>query len=113
MPRWRASSLRPCWRTPVAAALTADALERVLLNLENSALTHRLGVHDDSADAGVTMTRVTLDEISMQTLTFPEAFQAGRVLVLGRPAVLLDLFAMVERFGRAFSIVGPRPFPSA
>ena len=90
-----------------------DTGERVLLNLENSALTHRLGVHDAGADASVTLARATLDEISMQKLSFPEAFQAGRIEVQGRPAVLLELFGMIDRFGRMFSIVGPRPFPDA
>jgi len=89
--------------------LFSDTGERVLLNLENSALTHRLDEVDPQADASVTMDRATLDAISLQRLTFPEALQAGRLQVQGRPAALLELLGMVDRFERMFAVVGPRP----
>ena len=87
----------------------SDTGEQVLLNLEHSALTHRLGVQDPQADASVTLSRATLDEISLQRLTFAEAVQAGRIVVTGQPEVLLALMAMLDRFSRMFPVVGPRP----
>ena len=87
----------------------SDTGEQVLLNLEHCALTHRLGVQDPQADASVTLTRATLDEISLQRLSFPEAIQAGRLKVSGQPQVLLDLIAMLDHFSRMFPVVGPRP----
>ncbi len=87
----------------------SDTGEQLLLNLEHCALTHRLGVQDPQADATVTMTRATLDEISLQRLSFPEALQAGRLTVTGDPGVLLGLMSMIDRFSRMFPVVGPRP----
>ena len=87
----------------------SDTGEQVLLNLEHSALTHRLGVRDPQADASVTLQRATLDEISLQRLTFPEAFQAGRLAIAGDPRALLDLMAMIDRFARMYPVLGPRP----
>ncbi|MBL8341088.1 MAG: MBL fold metallo-hydrolase [Rubrivivax sp.] len=91
----------------------SDTGEQVLLNLDNGALTHRLGVADPGADVSITLARSLLDEVSMQRTTFPEAFQAGRLQVQGRLAALLELFALVERFDRNFAVVGPRPYPDA
>jgi len=87
----------------------SDTGEQVLLNLEHSALTHRLGVQDRQADASVTMTRATLDEISLQRLSFADALQAERLTIAGKPQVLLDLMAMLDQFSRMFPVVGPRP----
>ena len=87
----------------------SDTGEQLLQNLEHSALTHRLGVHDPQADASVTLSRATLDEITLQRLTFAEAVQAGRLVITGQPQVLLELMAMLDRFSRMFPVVGPRP----
>jgi alkyl sulfatase BDS1-like metallo-beta-lactamase superfamily hydrolase len=91
----------------------SDTGERVLLNLENCALTHRLGVHDDGADAQISLTRATLDEITLQRSSFPAEVQAGRVKVEGRVAALVELMGLLDRFDKAFAVVGPRPFPDA
>lgn len=87
----------------------SDTGEQVLLNLEHCALTHRLGVQDHQADATVTMTRATLDEISLQRLSFADALQADRLTIAGNPQVLLDLMAMLDHFSRMFPVVGLRP----
>ena len=86
-----------------------DTGETVLLNLENSALTHRMGVPADGSDAQATLTRATLDEISMQKLSWAEAVQTGRLLVTGRPGVLLQLMGLIDKFERMFAVVGARP----
>ena len=93
----------------------SDTGERALLNLENSALTHRLGVVDDGADATVTLARSTLDEIVLQRLSFADALQAGRVNVAGSAQALPSLLATLDQFNRMFPVVGPRPpaLPSA
>jgi alkyl sulfatase BDS1-like metallo-beta-lactamase superfamily hydrolase len=87
----------------------SDTGERLLLNLEHSALTHRLGVDDPDADATVTLTRSTLDEIALLKLTFADALQAGRIQVAGQASALLGLLGMFDTFGRMFPVVGPRP----
>ena len=86
-----------------------DTGEQVLLNLENSALTHRQGQQHTQADATVRLARSTLDQISMQRLSFADAFQAGQIAVDGNGAALMDLMAMIDNFSRMFPIVGPRP----
>ena len=86
-----------------------DTGEQVLVNLENSALTHRIGEVDPQADATVTLARGTLDEISLLRLSFPEALQAGRIKVAGQVAALTTLLATLDHFSRMFAVVGPRP----
>ena len=55
-----------------------DIDEQYRLNLQNSTLTHRSGSLADSPDAGVSMTRDTLDRILLRQLTFPDAVKAGQ-----------------------------------
>ena len=86
-----------------------DTGECLLLNLENSALTHQMGVQRADADATLKLARATLDEITLQRLTFPEAFQAGRIQIEGKPAALLTLMPMIDRFERMFPIMTPMP----
>jgi alkyl sulfatase BDS1-like metallo-beta-lactamase superfamily hydrolase len=64
---------------------------------------------DPQADTTVTLSRTTLDDISLQRLTFAEAAQAGRLVITGQPQLLLELMAMLDRFSRMFPVVGPRP----
>ena len=87
----------------------SDTGECALLNLENSALTHRLGLRADDADASIRMDRATLDDIALQKLALPDALQNGRVVVQGRVAALGQLMAMLDNFSRMFPVVGPRP----
>ena len=86
-----------------------DTTEQVLLNLENSVLTHRQGQQHAQADATVRLARTTLDQISMQRLTFADACKAGQVEVAGNEAALMDLMGMIDNFSRMFPVVGPRP----
>ena len=54
-----------------------DTKQNYVLNLENSALTFVAGAQSANADATLTLTRATLDEISLQKTTFPAALQSG------------------------------------
>ena len=87
----------------------SDTGEQLLLNLENSALTHRLGVVDEAADATVTLARSTIDQIALQRLSFAEALQDGRIQVSGQRQALVDLLGTLDQFSRMFPVVGPRP----
>ena len=62
-----------------------------------------------TADATLVMARTTLDEISLQRLTFPEAFQAGSIKVEGKFAVVATLMQMIDRFDRMFAVMTPMP----
>ncbi len=86
-----------------------DTGEQALLSLENSALTHRLGVPVDGADAQVQLTRAVMDDISVQKLGYADAVQGGQMQVLGQRDAVLQMLAALDSFDRMFAVVGPRP----
>lgn len=85
-----------------------DSKQRYILTLENSALTHVSGRQASNADATITLTRGTLDAITLRRTTFPDALQAGLVKVDGDPRKLGDLLSMLDTFNVMFEIVEPR-----
>ena len=86
-----------------------DSRQDYVLNLENSALTCEPGAQAEKADATLTLTRATLDEISLRKLTFADAMESGRIAVSGKREKLLELLAMLDTFPMQFPIVEPRP----
>ncbi|WP_315704898.1 MULTISPECIES: alkyl/aryl-sulfatase [unclassified Bradyrhizobium] len=84
-----------------------DSGETQVMNLENSALTHRAGPLDDKADAGVKLTRATFDAISSKQRTMLAAVATGEVALSGNPLKLQELFAMFDEFAGGFAIVEP------
>ena len=85
-----------------------DTAQHYVLNLENSALTYQADAAADAPDATVTLTRDTLDQISLQKTTFAAALQSGQIRVAGQSAKLVDLLGMLEPSGAMFPIVEPR-----
>ena len=85
-----------------------DRNETYVMNLENSALTHRAGKLDDHADASLRLSRDTFDAISAKQRSFPDAIAAGDVSLSGDPAKLRELFALFDDFTPGFEIVEPR-----
>ena len=86
-----------------------DTGQQVLLNLDNSALTHQLDVHDTHADATLVLDRPTLDELMLQRIAFPQALQDGRIQVSGDGSALARLLAMLDAFDPRFPILTPLP----
>jgi alkyl sulfatase BDS1-like metallo-beta-lactamase superfamily hydrolase len=85
-----------------------DTDQRYLVNLENSTLTALEGAEDAQADATVTTTRATLDRISLQQLSFPQAIAEGAVRVEGiRPAALGELLGLLVTFPATFNVIEP------
>ena len=84
-----------------------DTNQTIVLNLENSALTHRSGTRAAHADATLTLTRKTLNEIMMQKTSFMEAAGAGKVTIEGQPAKLVELLSLFDNFAPSFAIVEP------
>jgi alkyl sulfatase BDS1-like metallo-beta-lactamase superfamily hydrolase len=85
-----------------------DTKQHYLLNLENSALTYVPDAQSGSADATLVLTRATLDQISLQKLTFPDALKSGQITVTGKPEKLTELLGMLDTFPFAFPMVEPR-----
>ena len=86
-----------------------DTRQDFVLRLDNSALTVSADRQAPDADATVTLTRATLDDISLQKTTFPAAMQAGQVSVAGNPLKLAELLGLLDTFPSVFPVVEPRP----
>ena len=85
-----------------------DTGDKVIVNLENSALTHLSGKLAAKADAGITLTRATLDAILLKQKTLPDAIMAGEITVEGDPGKLGELIGMLDEFALGFPIVEPK-----
>jgi len=85
-----------------------DSGQKFVLTLENSALTHVAGRQAEAADANVTLSRATLDAITLKQTSFPEAVRSGQVRIEGDRAKLGELLAMLDTFEPMFPIVEPR-----
>ena len=112
-----AGSARICTTKPRLAAESnrianhwtfTDRNETYVMNLENSALTHRAGPLDPNADAGLKLTRAALDAISTKQRTFPDSIASGDVAVSGNPLKLSELFGLLDEFTTDFEIVEPK-----
>ncbi|HYK65604.1 MAG TPA: alkyl sulfatase dimerization domain-containing protein, partial [Patescibacteria group bacterium] len=85
-----------------------DTKQEYVLNLENSALTCVADMQADEADATLTLTRATLDEISLRKTTFESALESGKIAVNGKRERFLELLAMLDTFPIDFAVVEPR-----
>jgi alkyl sulfatase BDS1-like metallo-beta-lactamase superfamily hydrolase len=85
-----------------------DVGEKIVLNLENSTLTHTNGRLSEKADAGFVLTRSTLDQILLKQKSFPDAIKAGEVQVEGDPRKLGELISMLDEFTPGFPIIEPK-----
>jgi alkyl sulfatase BDS1-like metallo-beta-lactamase superfamily hydrolase len=85
-----------------------DTGETFVLTLENCALTYSEGEQVDSADAGFTLERGTLDEVIARQTSFPEAMGSGKIKTSGNPMRFAELIGLLDEFPRMFEIVEPR-----
>ena len=85
-----------------------DLNQTYVMNLENSALTHRAGPLSDTADASVKLTRAALDAITLKQRTFMGSIATGDVSISGNPMKLGELFGLLDEFSPGFEIVEPR-----
>ncbi len=86
-----------------------DTKQDYVLNLENSALTFVADIQADNPDATLTLTRATLDEISLQKTTYAAALQSGQIAVTGSIEKIEELLEMIDTFPIRFPVVEPRP----
>jgi alkyl sulfatase BDS1-like metallo-beta-lactamase superfamily hydrolase len=84
-----------------------DSNQQFALTLENSALTHIAG-QESRADATVTLSRATLDAVTLKETSFPAAVLAGKVKIEGNRAKLAELMSMLDTFEPMFPVVEPR-----
>ena len=84
-----------------------DLNQKVQLTLENSVLSHVMGEHAAKPDAHISLSKATLDDISLQRTTFAQAMAAGQARIDGNAAALGQLMAMLDTFKPLFEIVTP------
>ncbi len=95
-------------RTIVINWTFSDLNQTYVLNLENSALTHTLGKPADNADLSLTLTRATLDALTLKQRSFVGAVATRDISFSGNPLKLQELLAMLDDFKPDFEIVEPR-----
>jgi alkyl sulfatase BDS1-like metallo-beta-lactamase superfamily hydrolase len=76
------------------------------LTLRNGVLTHRAGLNAQ-ADAGVSMSKATLEQISLKQLDIPTAIQKGLITLQGNGKKLGELMGSLDTFAPQFNIVTP------
>ena len=83
--------------------LTASSMIAVLMQVLDSTIANvALPYMQGSLNA-------TLDQISLQHLTFPAALQSGQITVTGKVEKFAELLGMLEPFPGMFPIIEPRP----
>lgn len=105
----RLNSDRALGKTIVLNWQFTDTKQNYVLNLENSALSYVADAQSKTADASLTLSRATLDEISLQQTTFPAAIQAGKITVDGKREKVGEMLGLLDTFTPTFPMVEPRP----
>jgi alkyl sulfatase BDS1-like metallo-beta-lactamase superfamily hydrolase len=85
----------------------SDLNRTYVMNLENAALTHTSGKPADNADLSLTLTRATLDTLTLKQRSFRDAVAAGDISFNGDPQKLGELMGMLDDFTPDFAIVEP------
>ncbi|WP_130909483.1 alkyl sulfatase dimerization domain-containing protein [Pseudomonas sp. Sample_9] len=83
-----------------------DVQKDFTLTLRNGVLTHRAGLNP-AADARVSLSRDTLEKISLKQLDFPTAMHKGLVKLQGNGQKFGLLMGSLDTFGAQFNIVTP------
>ena len=85
----------------------SDTNEKYFVQLENGVLNHTEGRNVDGADASLTLSRGTLNDIILQKVSLDDALQSGGVKLSGNRAKLNDLVSSLDSFPFWFNIVTP------
>jgi alkyl sulfatase BDS1-like metallo-beta-lactamase superfamily hydrolase len=96
-------------KTIVMNWVFTDSGQQFVLNLENSALTFVKGKQAPKADATVALARDTLDAVTLQRTSFPDAVKAGLIKIDGDPRKVEDFVSMLDTFQVMFEVVEPKP----
>lgn len=69
---------------------------------------HMTGLQVNNADATVTLTRATLDDISLRKTSFADALKSGQIVFKGNAGKLTELLGALDTFPRMFPMIEPR-----
>ncbi len=70
-------------------------------------LNHTAGVRDDNADAGISMSRETMNKILLREETLKQAQDKGEVQITGNAQKVDELLGCLDKFDFWFNIVTP------
>lgn len=85
----------------------SDLKKPFAVTLRNGVLTYRDGLRHATPDATVTMSKATLDRISLRQITLSDALRTGEVKVEGDGRKLTELMGFITTFDPSFNIVTP------
>ncbi len=84
-----------------------DTGERAALHLKNSVLNTRMGRQHEQADATITLSRTSLNQIMLKQASFPALMKSGDVKVEGSLLRLRKFMKLQDEFDYWFEIVRP------
>ena len=84
-----------------------DVKEKYMIEMVNGVLNHTADHQADDADATITMTRKTLNQIVLQQTTIEKAIEAKAVKIDGNEASLIEMLSYLDSFEFWFDIVTP------
>ena len=87
-----------------------DLQQQYAMTLRNGALTYVAGTLHAQPTAAISLTKATLDQISLKQLTLPQAMQSGAIRIDGNPQAVAGLFGMLDTFDANFNIVMPHDY---
>ncbi len=80
---------------------------KYLVELENGVLNHTANRQASDADATLTLSRDTLNNIILQQTTLADAIKSGDIKIVGNQAKLAELLTYLDSFNFWFNIVTP------
>lgn len=85
-----------------------DTKDSYVLNLENSALTHRAAPPQAGADATISLSREVLNAIALKETSFPVAMAKGLIRIEGSALKVIETFALLDDFSPEFEVMEPK-----
>lgn len=84
-----------------------DTNSRYTLTLRNSAITYLSNSQNPNANATITLTKATFDNVLLKQTTFEKEVQNGNIRVSGDPSKISELLGLMDTFDPFFHIVTP------
>jgi alkyl sulfatase BDS1-like metallo-beta-lactamase superfamily hydrolase len=84
-----------------------DVKQKYMIEMVHGVLNHTSNRQADKADATITLSRDTLDQIVLQETTLQDAIGSGHVKIAGSQAKLEEMLSYLDNFDFWFNIVTP------
>lgn len=84
-----------------------DTKDKYMIEMTNGVLNHSADKQAEQADATITLTRVTLNQIILKETTLKKAIDSGKVKIKGSQEKLENMLSYLDSFEFWFNIVTP------